>query len=155
MSESAFRLRRSLGDDIAPPRWPAGYASRTLLPTDALDVHGLLRAAYAQGAGVPDFAEWWPVLSGDPEFDPDLCFLVSGNGRVAGVALCWTSAFLKDLAVHPFAQGQGVGANLLLQVFQTFRRRGASHVDLKVEAGNSRAIRLYERAGMYRVPYSG
>lgn len=104
---------------------------------------------------MPDFEEWWEEFSGDSEFDPALCFLVVGQGRLAGVALCWTSAFLKDLAVHPDARRLGLGENLLRQVFRTFRTKGASAVDLKVEAGNAHAIRLYERAGMYRVPYAG
>jgi ribosomal protein S18 acetylase RimI-like enzyme len=155
MTEAAFRLRRSLAGEIQPPAWPPGYSCRTLQTADAIAVHALLRTAYAQGAGVADFAQWWPRLSGDAEFDPQPCFLVWGPEGVVGVALCWTSAFLKDLAVHPTARGQGIGTNLLLQVFTTFRERGAPHVDLKVEAGNDGAIRLYDRMGMYRVPLAG
>ena len=141
---------------VEAPAWPAGFSCRTLLPEDAPDVHRLLRLAYAQGRGVAEYATWWAGLSGDSEFDPELCFLVfDAQGKLAGAALCWTSAFLKDLAVHPTARRLGLGGNLLRQVFRTFRERGAPAVDLKVEADNANAIRLYERAGMYRVPFSG
>ncbi len=103
-----------------------------------------------------DFAEWWGKLSRDDEFDPQLCFLaVDGAGVIVGVAQCWTSAYLKDLAVHPDHRGRGIGASLLREVFLAFRERGGAYVDLKVEARNEGGIRFYERAGMRRVPLEG
>ena len=39
-----------------------------------------------------------------------------------------------------------------MQVFSAFRQRGADHVDLKVDASNAEAERLYRRLGMYTVP---
>ena len=156
MNENAFRLRRDLDGPVEAPAWPADFSCRTLLPEDAPNVHRLLQLAYTEGRGVPGYAAWWAGLSGDSEFDPALCFLViDAQGKLAGAALCWTSAFLKDLAVHPTARRLGLGENLLRQVFRIFREKGASAVDLKVEADNADAIRLYERAGMYRVPFSG
>jgi ribosomal protein S18 acetylase RimI-like enzyme len=155
MNEHAFRLRMSLDRPIPPPVWPPGFSCRTLLASDASNVHGLLRTAYAEDRGVPGYGDWWAGLSSDSEFDPKLCFLVFGGAMLAGAALCWTSAFLKDLAVHPDVRRVGLGENLLRQVFRTFRAKGALAVDLKVQAANARAIRLYERAGMYRVPYDG
>ncbi len=155
MTGQAFRLRKDLGRPIPSPEWPRGFSSRTLLPADAPAVHALLGAAYGEDRGVPEFETWWRQFSGDPEFDGSLCFLVLRDGRLAAVALCWTSAFLKDLAVHPGARRIGLGGNLLLQVFATFRERRAHAVDLKVEASNSAAIALYERAGMVRVPWGG
>ena len=71
-----------------------------------------------------------------------------GNG-IAGVAQCWTSAFVKDLAVRPRLRRRGLGSALLLQAFRTFRERGAAFVDLKVVADNlSGALRLYRSHGM-------
>jgi len=153
---AAFRLRRDLDAPVAAPEWPGGFACRTLRPEDAADVHELLRLAYTEGRGVADVEVWWTALSTDKEFDPALCFLVEdGDGRLAGAALCWTSDFLKDLAVHPDTRRLGIGENLLRQVFGVFRDRGACAVDLKVEAHNAKAIRLYERMGMRRVPFEG
>lgn len=155
MTEHAFRLRKALDRPIPEPEWPAGFSCRTLLPDDAAGVHRLLRAAYIEGPGVPDCAEWWTRFSSDAEFDASLCFLVFRQRELAGAALCWTSAFLKDLAVHPDARRLGIGDNLLRLVFRSFQARGGHAVDLKVEADNASAIRLYERAGMHRVPWAG
>jgi ribosomal protein S18 acetylase RimI-like enzyme len=155
MAEQAFRLRKNLDRPVSPPEWPPGFSCRTLLAGDARAIHDVMDRAYIDGRGVADFDHWWMRLFGDPEFDASLCFLIFRDDRLAAVALCWTSAFLKDLAVHPDFRRIGLGGNLLRQVFRAFRERGAKAVDLKVEAGNSAAIALYERAGMYRVPWEG
>ena len=155
MTEQAFRLRKDLDQPILPPEWPPGFSCRALLASDAHAVHDVMSKAYTDGRGVPPFDIWWPNFSCDPEFDASLCFLVFGKEKLAAVALCWTSAFLKDLAVHPDARRIGLGSNLLKQVFRAFQERHAKAVDLKVEAGNAGAIAFYERAGMYRVPWDG
>jgi ribosomal protein S18 acetylase RimI-like enzyme len=155
MTVHAFRLRKDLDQAIPTPEWPPGFSCRTLMPNDAHAVHDVMNKAYADGRGVPPFDIWWPIFSGDAEFDASLCFLVFGEDRLAAVALCWKSAFLKDLAVHPDSQRLGIGGNLLRQVFRSFQARKAAAVDLKVEADNANAIRLYERAGMYRVRWEG
>ena len=119
-------------------------------------MHRLLQTAYVEGRGVPDFEEWWEKFSSDSEFDASLCFLVFGEGRLAGVALCWTSAFLKDLAVHPDMRRARHRRKPAAAGLSELSRQGVRHaVDLKVETGNANAIRLYERVGMYRVPYDG
>ena len=136
------------------PEWPQGYMYRTALLADAPEIHSLLDRAFE--GDVPEFDSWWTRLAEDLEFDAGLCFLVHDrNDTLAGVAQCWTGNYLKDLAVAPEARRLGLGENLLRQVFVTFRGRGAAFVDLKVEAGNSSAIRLYERAGMRLVPIGG
>lgn len=155
MAEQAFRLRKDLDRPISPPEWPQGFSCRTLQAEDAHPIHDVMDEAYIDGRGVPDFDHWWMRFSGDSEFDASLCFLVFHEEKLVAVALCWTSAFLKDLAVHPDFRKIGLGGNLLKQVFRAFRKRHARAVDLKVEVGNRAAIALYERAGMYRVPWEG
>jgi ribosomal protein S18 acetylase RimI-like enzyme len=108
---------------------------------------------------VEPFAIWWPSLRGDSEYDPALCF-VAANGQddILGVAQCWTSAFVKDLAVVPAARRHGLGSALLCHAFRIFRDRGAAFLDLKVDADNpSGALRLYrslrfEEIESYRLP---
>ena len=118
----------------------------------AAEVHALLEHAHRDVSGVAPFEVWWQALRGDAEYDPALVFLaVDTDGRVIGVAQCWTSAFVKDLAVVVHWRRRGVGEALLTQVFAAFRTRGADHVDLKVEAGNAAALRLYGRLGMHPV----
>lgn len=151
---AVLRFRQYLDGEVDAPAWPAGFGCRTLMPGDVPEVHRLLRTAFA--GDVPDYTKWWLALSHDEEFDPDLCFLaVAETGRIIGVAQCWTSSFLKDLAVDPTTRRLGLGENLLRQAFSVFRHRGAPHLDLKVDSVNSSAIRLYERVGMRQVPIRG
>ena len=120
----------------------------------APEVHRVLSHAFAGGSvAVAPFRAWWASVRDDAEFDPSLVLLAaSDKGDVVGVAQCWTSAFVKDLAVAGSWQRRGIGTALLLQVFSAFRQRGADHVDLKVEVGNSAANRLYRRLGTHPVP---
>jgi ribosomal protein S18 acetylase RimI-like enzyme len=58
--------------------------------------------------------------------------------------------------VHPFVRRQGIATALLRQVFCEFHRRGATHVDLKVEVDNpTGALRLYKAMGMREVTLDG
>ncbi|TIS79491.1 MAG: GNAT family N-acetyltransferase [Mesorhizobium sp.] len=136
-----IRLRKILDDTLAPPRWPEGFVMRGFEATDAPALHALLTTVFDDGADGPF----------------DLCFLViDSKGRLAGAALCWTRAFVKDLAVHPEARGRGVAEALMWHVFAAFRARGAAHVDLKTSTvENAAAVRLYERLGMFEVDWEG
>ncbi|HLJ02081.1 MAG TPA: GNAT family N-acetyltransferase [Solirubrobacteraceae bacterium] len=148
-----WRMRVALeGDALLPPRWPEGVSVRTFRADDAAAVHALLEHGYRQGGGsVAELDTWLPAMIGDSEYDAGLWFLAEAGATLAGVALCWTSAFVKDLVVHESWRRRGLGEALLRHVFTTFARRGATAVELKVDATNAGAIRLYERAGMRAV----
>ncbi|TPK89317.1 GNAT family N-acetyltransferase [Mesorhizobium sp. B2-4-12] len=151
-----IRLRKILDETLVTPHWPDGFVMRCLRHGDAPALHALLGDVFENRADEP-FDDWWPRISGDLEFDPDLCFLViDAKGRLAAAALCWMSAFIKDLAVHPQARGKGIGEALMWQAFAAFRDRGAAHVDLKTNTvENAAAVRLYERVGMFEVDWEG
>lgn len=154
MDNSVQRLRRDLTIALAPPTCPTGYRLRTFVTDDATTVHRLLETGYAQGGGyVGAFEEWWPGLRDDEEFAPDLCFIaLNERHSIVGVAQCWTSAFVKDLVVHPLARRQGIATALLSRVFWEFQRRGVKQVDLKVRLDNpAGAVRLYKALGMREV----
>ena len=158
MNHRVQRLRRHLNGAITPPALPPGYCMRTFVLDDAAVVHRLLEVGYAQGGGeVGSFEEWWSSLRDDDEFAADLCFIVIDERQdIVGVAQCWTSAFIKDLVVHPLVRRQGIATALLWKVFREFQRRGATHVDLKVEKDNpTGALRLYEAVGMGEVALDG
>jgi ribosomal protein S18 acetylase RimI-like enzyme len=150
MAREVLHMELRLAGAAPAPDWPAGVTVRTAdLDADAAAVHALLELAFR---GSPDeeqpydaWLSWW---TGDPEFDPGSWFLAEAAGELAGVALCWSSGFLKDLAVHPAQRRRGIGRALLLHVFRELRSRGAPSVSLKVDAANRGAVRLYERAGM-------
>ena len=149
------RMRKDLAHAPPEPAWPGGLRLAGFDPGRAAGVHALLRDAYAHGGGsVGPFASWWPSLRDDPEYDPSLVFVaVDPADRVAGVAQCWTSAFVKDLAVASEWRRRGLGEALLMQVFACFWRRGARQVELKVLTDNPfGAERLYRRVGMHVVP---
>jgi ribosomal protein S18 acetylase RimI-like enzyme len=152
-------MRRVLAGNEPEARWPENISVRTLRGIDdAKAVHALLSLTYGQtGDALPAFGKWWESLSGDEEFDPELCFLALDQaGGLAGVAQCWTSAFLKDLAVRPNMRRRGLGEGLVRHCFAAFSARGASRLDLKVKLDNpTGAVRLYERAGMVRVAWEG
>ena len=149
MTQYFHLLRRDLTGSLPAPQWPAdirlGHYRDELAPA----IHAVLRMTQEQGGGrVAGLAQWRQQFVTDAEFDPTLCLVVSNAEGILGVAQCWTSAFIKNLSVHPCAQGQGLGRALLLHSFEVFKQRGEPYVDLKVRESNLRARQLYESAGM-------
>ena len=78
------------------------------------------------------------------------------DGRVLGVVMVTLkpellshapSAHLEVLVVAENAEGQGVGASLLVAAEEEARQRGALSMTLHVFARNQRARQVYERAG--------
>ena len=54
--------------------------------------------------------------------------------------------------MHPFVRRHGIATALLQHAFREFQRRGAKHVDLKVQIDNpTGALRLYKAMGMREV----
>jgi len=142
-------LRRDLTTALPAPQWPAGTQLDHYRADLAPAIHAVLRLTQDQGGGrVPNLETWQHQFTTDAEFDPTLCLVASNDEGILAVAQCWTSAFIKNLSVHPCAQGQGLGRALLLHSFQTFKQRGEPYVDLKVRESNLRARQLYESAGM-------
>jgi ribosomal protein S18 acetylase RimI-like enzyme len=144
-----WRMRRSLTGPFPAPAWPDGVTVRTFTPGDAPGVHDLLEQAYARGGGsVAPYDEWLPAMTTDSEFDAELWFVACSGEEIAGVALCWTSAFVKDLAVSAAWRRRGLGTALVLHCLAAFAGRGAAALDLKVDSDNpSGAVRLYEQLG--------
>jgi ribosomal protein S18 acetylase RimI-like enzyme len=151
VEREVWQLARPLAGDEPPPAWPEGVAVRTY--DDAADshaVHALLELAFATShERVEPYERWHRWMTGDAEFDAGCWWLAERDGHLVGVALCWTTGWLKDLAVHPDERGRGLGEALCRQVFREFSRRGVEQVGLKVDADNpTGAVRLYQRMGM-------
>jgi len=145
-------MRRDLSQDVPTIEWPNGIELTTYSAERASAVHELMQIGYREGGGrVPALDVWQQQFETDPEYDPALCFIASDAEGVIGVAQCWTSSYIKNLVVHPRAQGRGLGRALLLHAFKAFQARREGFVDLKVLESNQRAQRLYERSGMYVV----
>jgi ribosomal protein S18 acetylase RimI-like enzyme len=144
-----FLMRRNLAEAVPATTWPQGIVLSEYRPELATDVHGLMELGYEEGGGrVPALDVWQQRFETDPEYDPTLCFIALDADGIVGVCQCWTSSYIKNLVVHPRAQGQGLGRALLLHAFKVFEQRREGFVDLKVLEDNLRAQRLYESAGM-------
>jgi ribosomal protein S18 acetylase RimI-like enzyme len=151
-----LRMRRDLSGPVEVPVWPRGIVVKTL---SAKPDRKLLQAAHAVlepgywegGGGAPIFRQWWKALHKDAEYDPSLVYVAVDGEGVAGLAQCWTSAFVKDVAVAPRMRRKGLGRALMLNVFAEFAQRGAQHVDLKVREDNAGAIALYHSLRMRTV----
>ena len=150
--EFCFLMRRNLAEDVPLSTWPNGIKLTEYRPELAEAVHHLMELGYRDGGGrVPALEVWQQRFEADPEYDPTLCFIALDAEGIVGVAQCWTSAYIKDLVVHPRARGLGLGRALLLHTFKVFAQRREGFVDLKVREDNLRARGLYESAGMYVV----
>lgn len=142
-------MRRDLAEVVPAIHWPAGIQLTHYRPELAAAVHNLMQQGYCDGGGrVPALAPWQRQFETDPEYDPTLCFIALDAEGVIAVCQCWTSAYIKNLVVHPRAQRQGLGRALLLHAFKVFEQRREGFVDLKVLEDNLRARRLYESVGM-------
>jgi GNAT superfamily N-acetyltransferase len=150
-SAAVYRFRRVLSDLPEAPRWPTGCSIIRFQPSHhAPLIHGMFEEGYRDGGGhVSDLADWWDTLTTDAEYHPDLVFVVGSRSTApVAAAICWTSAYVKDLVVARAARRQGLANCLLRHVFQTFHACGANAVELKVEAANDGAIALYRSLRM-------
>jgi ribosomal protein S18 acetylase RimI-like enzyme len=148
-THEVLRMRVELDSlGLEPARWPKGIRLRRFTLPDAAALHALLVHGYLHGGGsVEMFEPWLAGLTGDAEFDAELCLLAEADQALAGAALCWTSAFVKDLVVHESWRRRGLGEALLRELLLAFAARAAPAVELKVESTNLGARRLYERVG--------
>ncbi|WP_280535579.1 GNAT family N-acetyltransferase [Halopenitus sp. POP-27] len=87
-------------------------------------------------------------------FDSDRRDAIDSGAPIAGYVVAdMTPDFgrdighIKDIAVHPDVQGNGIGSQLLRSALARLRFRGAAVVKLEVRASNGRARSLYSDHG--------
>jgi ribosomal protein S18 acetylase RimI-like enzyme len=166
----SFDLERDPGA-LPAPEWPAGVTAGSAdLAVDGREIHDLVyrRSAWASVAGHHDrpYEEWYRLVSqGSNRWD--LSVLARHEGRAVGLA---SSALFSDgfgyihqLAVDREHRRRGIGRALLIEAFGRLSAAGASRLGLNVQAGNRRALALYESLGLavtrewirYRGPTGG
>ncbi len=125
-----------------------------------------LTEAYARdpmGNGGPLPAETRDRLIAGLKDHPTTLILLAYIGEKAvGIATCFRgfSTFfaqplvnIHDLAVLPEHRGQRIGQQLLAAVEQKARELGCCKVTLEVQENNTKARRIYERAGFSQAVY--
>jgi ribosomal protein S18 acetylase RimI-like enzyme len=151
-AREVWHLTRSLALPVPEPALPAGLTLTCWHDASARATHALLELAYRDGGGSVDpFDEWLEWFTSDPEFEPHSCFLAWRGEVLVGAALCWNSAFVKDLCVAPQFRRRGLAFSLLGVVLAHFQRRGASAVELRSHSDNpSGANELYRKMGFVK-----
>jgi mycothiol synthase len=154
-----YQFRIQLAEPPPVVTWPAGYLLRTFAPAqDSPATHALVEAAFAQPGRTPNNLESWQAHMLRPgSYDPALFFLLEKAGQLAGACLCFeydSGGWVRQLAVAPSAQGQGLGGLLLAHAFHVFYQRGHRAAGLATDSSRPDAQRFYRRAGMaVRVQY--
>jgi ribosomal-protein-alanine N-acetyltransferase len=126
-----------------------GLSIRQAVRADLLAVFRIEKAVFPQP---------WPFASFE-QFVGEPGFLVAvREDAVVGYAVADVTpnhgrdiGHLKDIAVHPRVQGEGIGRALLERVLFTLSVEGAHVVKLEVREGNEPAQSLYDDVGFRRV----
>jgi ribosomal protein S18 acetylase RimI-like enzyme len=80
------------------------------------------------------------------------------NGKIVGYqfnALDGDYGYLVRIAVHPSAEGQGVGARFMAEAIRFFQNARVLRIMLNTQDDNTRAHRLYEWFGFVRIQQVG
>lgn len=144
-------MERAIGS-VAAPQPPEGVTLRAF--TEA-DTDAFLAVNAAAFVGHPEQGHFsrddLANRQAEPWWDPDGLILATDAEGVLGFH--WTKRHPGDtgevyvLGVHPRGAGQGLGGVLLDAGLAHLAADGATRVILYVDAGNTRAVGLYERAG--------
>ncbi|NDC53110.1 MAG: GNAT family N-acetyltransferase [Planctomycetia bacterium] len=110
------------------------------------DVEGC-RRLMREIRGKPGFlpAATWLVVANDAAGDLEWC------GTIQGVVDRLGLGSIQNVGVVPGHRGRGLGTCLVEQALGGFRGHGLRRACLEVTAGNSRAVRLYQRLGFRRL----
>lgn len=97
---------------------------------------------------------WWTELAqGQNRWYACICLFerLDDIAGYAGAAVGGPDADVMTVAVAPWAQGRGVGAQLLRALVDAVAECGAAQLMLEVRADNVAAQRLYARNGFERI----
>jgi GNAT superfamily N-acetyltransferase len=137
---------------------------RPATEADLPDILGLYEATGVDAPGDNDLARARITFARMATY-PDYRVLVAvEGGRVLGtlaVAVldnlahgCTPSAVVEDVAVHPEAQGQGIGRALIHHAMDHARACGCYKLALSANAKRDKAHAFYESLGLQRHGYS-
>lgn len=138
--EEIITLARS-SDDMPPPQANRPYI-RVAEPHDLTQLAVLDHAAFTPPwqMSYSDMRQAYRMASS--------CTVATLNERILGFQIStffFDGAHLARLAVHPTAQGKGIGSALLRDLLERYRRRGITITTVNTQASNNLSRRLYQR----------
>jgi ribosomal protein S18 acetylase RimI-like enzyme len=149
-ARTTWQLRRSTAGPDPTPRWPKGVTVRPFAPDrDATEAWQLIQTSFAgtYGSHRRPYDEWALFALGGHR---DLICAREADALI-GVAVVGQrngEGHVAQLAVLPAERGRGLGTALLHEAFRRDAAAGCPATTLEVDGENSRARRIYERAGM-------
>jgi len=149
------RMTVDLSGGAAAAEVPAGLELRPFrLEADERTMHDVMTEAFEdhfRHSSEP-LEAWKTRLLGHASFDPGLWWLAWDGDQPAGGLIAYDHGdlgWIQGLGVLRPWRRRGLGAALLVHALAAFSARGQLRVDLGVDAeGETRPLRLYERAGM-------
>lgn len=152
MTSQRILLARPLAETSGAPVLPDGYKLTAIDEGTVRPFHNLLAAVYEEDKeDFPSFDSWWAEVSCNPEFDLTLCIAVfDEDGRIAALAHCWNSGFLREIAVARDKRRRGLASALLLHLISILRERGLETLRLKVDRDNRHGARSLYRSLSFR-----
>ena len=127
------------------PRQDPDFAVRAMERADVPEAARIIARAFGDPVEVArNYAE--TTLTGDHL----RAYVALCEGEIVGTASVDSSGkgwFIYGLCVDPGHQGRGYGALLLQETIRLLREEGDRNISLRVDAGNARALPLYESCG--------
>jgi GNAT superfamily N-acetyltransferase len=140
--------------DLADEPPDPGAPIETFREEDAEVFHAAIEEAFEDHwePHPESFEEWWARQRAKSNYDPSLWFVIRDGHEVAAIArndMRASGGYVGVLGVRRPWRGRGYGRALLHHSFREFRRRGATHATLGVDAANATgATQLYKSVGM-------
>ncbi len=157
LARTVYRMTADLSGGAPFAEVPAGLEIRPFrLEADERALYGLMNEAFEDHfrQSQEPFDAWRARLLGHADFDPDLWWIAwdGDTGEAVGGLVAYDHGdlgWIKGLGVRRPWRRRGLGGALLAHALAAFFARGQLRVDLGVDAeGETRPLRLYERAGM-------
>ena len=155
LKRTVYRMTTDLTDGVPFAEVPEGLEIRPFrVEADERALYDLMNAAFEDHfrRSEEPFDAWRARLLGHADFDPDLWWIAWDGDEAAGGLIAYDHGdlgWIKGLGVRRPWRRRGLGGALLAHALAAFFARGRLRVDLGVDAeGETRPLRLYERAGM-------
>jgi mycothiol synthase len=152
---TVYRMTIDLSGGAPAAEVPAGLELRPFrLDADEHTMYDVMTEAFQDHFrhSKEPFEAWKTRLLGHASFDPELWWLAWDGDQPAGGLVAYDHGdlgWIQGLGVRRPWRRRGLGAALLAHALGAFAAHGQLRVDLGVDAeGETRPLRLYERAGM-------